>query len=256
MSAVHFPAGALIFREGDKSNEAYFIVSGSVEISIATEQGPHVLALLGPGEIFGEMGMISDRPRSATAHAKTATMVEVVDESVFEAQILQRQDRLHAYLSTLFERIRHADTQLQMRGEGKPPARGPATPGLRHKLTLQSCYEAGTWRGAPIDMEITKFPFRIGRAFFDGQVAIFARNDLSLVDHAPFHLSRNHCEIDRAGEGFVLRDRGSRLGTWVNGQQVAIDAQCYHAALREGDNTLVFGAAESPHRFLLRIERE
>ena len=256
MSAAHYPAGALIFSEGDKSHEAFFIVSGTVEISIATQQGPHVLAVLGPGEIFGEMGMISDRPRSATAHAQTATMLEVVDESVFEAQILQRPDRLHAYLATLFERIRLADTQLQLRGLEKAEVKKPATPGVTQRVTLESCYESGTWRGAPIRVEITKFPFRIGRAFFDGAVAIFARNDLSLVDHAPFHLSRNHCEIDRSGEGFVLRDRGSRLGTWVNGRQVAIDAQCYEAPLKEGENTLVFGAAESPHRFLLRIERE
>ncbi len=255
MSAEHFPAGAVIFREGDKSNEAYFLVSGDVEISIETEHGPHVLANLGPGEIFGEMGMINDRPRSATARATTSTMVEIVDESVFEAQILQRPDRLHSYLATLFERLRQTDLQLRMAVPEPPPPPKPATPDVNYKVTLRSCYDQTGWKGAPIELEITKFPFRIGRAYFDTAVAVFARNDLSIEDQTPFHISRNHCEIDKITDRFVLRDRGSRLGTWVNSKHVAIDANCFHTDLNDGDNDVILGSEDSAHKFILTIER-
>jgi hypothetical protein len=256
MSAAHFPADAIIFREGDKSNEAYYVVSGNVEISIDTEHGPHTLANLGPGEIFGEMGMINDRPRSATAKATESTMVEIVDESVFESQILQRPDRLHTYLATLFERLRKTDLQLRMVETAAPtPAPKPATPDVHYRVTLRSCYDQTGWKGAPIELEIPKFPLRIGRAYFDTAVAVFARNDLSIEDQTPFHISRNHCEIDKVGDHFVLRDRGSRLGTWVNGTHVAIDANCFHVDLKEGDNDIILGSEDSPHKFILTIER-
>ncbi len=255
MSAEHFPANAVIFREGDKSNEAYYVVSGNVEISIDTDHGPHVLANLGPGEIFGEMGMINDRPRSATAIATESTMVEVIDEAVFEAQIIQRPDRLNSYLATLFERLRQTDLQLRMADHKPAPPPKPASPAVAYKVALQSCYDQTGWKGAPIELEITSFPFRVGRAYFDTAVALFARNDLSIEDQTPFHLSRNHCEIDKVGDGFVLRDRGSRLGTWVNGVHVAIDANCFHVPLNEGDNDIIFGSEESPHKFILTIER-
>ena len=112
MATEHFQRGQVIFREGDKSQEAYFIVSGLVEISINTSHGIQSLARLGPEEIFGEMGMIMDRPRSATATALENSTVETIAESEFEQQIIQRPDRLHAYLATLFERIRKTDLLL------------------------------------------------------------------------------------------------------------------------------------------------
>ena len=64
-----FESGELIFREGDDSNEAYWILSGKVEISIGTPQGRSILTTLDRGEIFGEMGLVDDRPRAATARA-------------------------------------------------------------------------------------------------------------------------------------------------------------------------------------------
>ena len=93
MATEHFQRGQVIFREGDKSQEAYFIVSGLVEITLNTSHGVQSLAKIGPGEIFGEMGMIMDRPRTATATALENTTVETVAEAEFEQQIIQRPDR-------------------------------------------------------------------------------------------------------------------------------------------------------------------
>ena len=112
MATEHFQRGQIIFREGDKSQEAYFVVSGLIEISINTSHGTQSLAKMGPGEIFGEMGMIMDRPRSATATALENTTVETIADNEFDQQIIQRPDRLHVYLATLFERIRKTDLLL------------------------------------------------------------------------------------------------------------------------------------------------
>lgn len=61
----------LIFREGDKGNLAYMIQSGSVKIVKNIKGKQSVLATLGPGEIFGEMAIISRSPRVAGAEAGT-----------------------------------------------------------------------------------------------------------------------------------------------------------------------------------------
>lgn len=276
MNTKHFQEGEVIFQEGEISHEAFYIVSGMVEISIQNTEGPLVLGRLGTGEIFGEMGMITDRPRSATATALEPTTVESINEAEFEADVLGRPDRLHAYLATLFDRIRTTDLLLQMewqkhaaREAGLTPAAarrervamlGAPSAGrtgaaaqapLTHRLRLKSA-EGG--RHA-VNVEITSLPFRIGRAFADSRVALFARNDLAIPDQQPFHVSRNHCEIDLGEQGFIVRDRGSTLGCIVNNSAIGSHAEGFSAALHEGDNYLLLGSDDSPFRYVLTVEK-
>lgn len=265
MTTRHIKADEVIFHEGDRSQEAFFIVSGTVEISIRTADGPRVLGRLGPGEIFGEMGLINDRPRTATARAVEPTIVEAIDENVFEEQILSRPDRLHAYLATLFDRLRTTDMLLQrelQRSRGgagatmdtvilqRPTFARPA----QTKVRLASCYEGTGWHGAPVRVEVTKFPFRIGRANAGASAALFARSDLAIADRIPHQISRHHCEIDIDGSGHVLRDRGSSLGTIVNGTTLGMNADSMEAQLHPGENHIVLGRGDSPHRFVVVIE--
>ncbi len=258
MATEHFQRGQVIFREGDKSQEAYFIVSGLVEITINTSHGVQSLAKIGPGEIFGEMGMIMDRPRSATATSLENTTVETIGEGDFEQQIIQRRDRLHIYLSTLFERIRKTDllltstTNVTVPLTAKPPP--PATKDPVFRVKLHSCYDETQSTREPISKTITKLPFRVGRAYFDTAVSALARNDLSIEESPPYQLSRNHCEIDFEGGQFILRDRGSKLGSLVDGVQVSVDAGCISCPLKVGENKIIFGNGDSPHRYSITIE--
>ena len=260
MATEHFQQGQIIFREGDKSQEAYFILSGLVEITIQTAHGMQSLAKLGAGEIFGEMGMIMDRPRSATATALESTAVETIGENDFEREIIQRPDRLHVYLATLFERIRKTDLLLTTSTNATVPlgaAPQPAAPPAKEpvfRVKLRSHYDAASYAHEPVGKTITKLPFRIGRSYFDTAVSALARNDLSIEEAHPYQLSRNHCEIDFEGGRFILRDRGSKLGSWVNGVQVSVDAGRISAPLNVGENTIILGNADSPHRFTLAIE--
>lgn len=257
MPSDHFQSGQTIFKEGDKCTQAYYLVSGLVEISIGTPHGRQILAKLGPGEVFGEMGMIMDRPRSATATALETTLVEMIGEQEFESYFLQNPERLHAYLGTLFERIRKTDLLLQVAAQNNPPPAPKAPAGPRepaYRVRLHSCYDRTGLSHKAIDVTLTKLPFRIGRAYFDTAVASLARNDLSIKDHAPYQISRNHCEIDFEHGHFILRDRGSKLGTFVNGQSVSVDSGIITATLKNGDNELIFGTHGSPHQFVLNIE--
>lgn len=258
MATEHFTRGQVIFREGDKSQEAYFIVNGLVEITINTSHGVQSLAKIGPGEIFGEMGMIMDRPRSATATAVENTTVETIGEADFEAQIIQRPDRLHIYLATLFERIRKTDLLLTTSTNATVPLASKPKPQTAKepvfRVKLRSHYDDTGLDHEPVEKTITKLPFRIGRAYFDTAVSALARNDLSIEEAHPYQLSRNHCEIDFEHGHFILRDRGSKLGSWVNGTHVSVDAGLISSPLKVGENKLILGNGDSPHRYSITIE--
>lgn len=72
-------AGETIFQEYDMGSEMYVILEGEVELSI----GSKVVETLGPGEPFGEMALIDQSPRTATATAKTACKLAVIPEKRF-----------------------------------------------------------------------------------------------------------------------------------------------------------------------------
>ncbi len=107
-SQVDFAPGEVIFKKGDKGEFIYTIISGNVEIiEEAPEEGEKVIAVLGQGDYFGEMALISDSPRSAMARAVNSV----------EAMTISRDDfkNLHTYLPALKENI---DKVMQTRMSG------------------------------------------------------------------------------------------------------------------------------------------
>src|SRR5436309_5370161 len=71
-----YQAGRNIFQEGDPGDGLYVIVEGKVQITFLVGQDQRrVLSRLGPGDFFGEMAVLDNHPRSATAMAETDTRV-------------------------------------------------------------------------------------------------------------------------------------------------------------------------------------
>ncbi|MEM8689983.1 MAG: cyclic nucleotide-binding domain-containing protein, partial [Pseudomonadota bacterium] len=74
MQHIMFETGQTIFSQGEPSKLTYRIIAGSVDIVVETQDGAEKrIASLGPDDIFGEMGIIDDSPRSATAIAREQT---------------------------------------------------------------------------------------------------------------------------------------------------------------------------------------
>ncbi len=107
-----FAAGEEIFRIGDRGRNAYFIESGSVEVSILRDGEPFVIAELGVGEIFGEMSMIDDAPRSATVTAKEDTEVIEIQHSHFIQPLKSKDPMMDLLLRVVLARFRDAQRQL------------------------------------------------------------------------------------------------------------------------------------------------
>ena len=82
----HFEADEVVFREGDRGDWLYVVLDGEVEISRRVPGGGEALITrLGRGECFGEIALVSDRPRSATARSVTPVNLLAVDRDAFQA---------------------------------------------------------------------------------------------------------------------------------------------------------------------------
>ena len=82
-----YPKGTSIVLEGSTSQEVYLIKMGRVEIVKNTKAGKKVLAELGPNEIFGEMALVENRPRSASVVAMLDTECFVINPNIFEQKL-------------------------------------------------------------------------------------------------------------------------------------------------------------------------
>ena len=82
-SSHRYEAGEVIIRENEVGETAYVIAQGKVEVSKQLDGQKVHLAYLGAGEIFGEMSMIDEKPRSATVTAVTETLVSEIRRDDF-----------------------------------------------------------------------------------------------------------------------------------------------------------------------------
>ncbi|MGD1147407.1 MAG: cyclic nucleotide-binding domain-containing protein [Thermoanaerobaculaceae bacterium] len=98
-----FKPNALIFSEGEHGDKLYIVVDGQVRISRRLQgMGEEALTILGRGDVFGEMALIDDQPRSADARAHTAgCTVFTVDSHRLEEVLEMDPDAAHQFLGLL-----------------------------------------------------------------------------------------------------------------------------------------------------------
>lgn len=85
---INCQAGERLFLEGDSGDRAYLVVSGRMEISKKVGGGETtVLAVVGKGEIIGEMALLDNTPRMATARAVEPTVLAIVTRQQFQAKV-------------------------------------------------------------------------------------------------------------------------------------------------------------------------
>lgn len=124
-----YEAGDVVFREGDPGKGLFIVLAGAVAITRSGPQGERELVRLGPGEVFGELALIDDLPRSATARVVERARLLILYRSHFDAlldgdraaaRILTRNllRRLAAYV-----RRAHGSPEAEVRweGAGSPP---------------------------------------------------------------------------------------------------------------------------------------
>lgn len=108
-----FKRGAVLFREGEPGKEMYVLQSGRVAISKKARDVEKVLAVLGPGEFFGEMAIISNKPRNASATVEEDARLLVIDPRTFEMMIRGNAEIAVRMIKKLADRLSDADAQIE-----------------------------------------------------------------------------------------------------------------------------------------------
>jgi CRP-like cAMP-binding protein len=108
-----YAAGDALVRQSQPGAGLFVVVSGGVRVSQHGEGGDErELSRLGPGEVFGEMTLLDDLPRSATVTAAEPTRVLILPVQDFRAALREEPDITVRLLAVLSRRLRHADAQL------------------------------------------------------------------------------------------------------------------------------------------------
>lgn len=121
--AREYPAGAVVFREGDDGEFMYVIRTGRVRITKRLRGRDTTLGVLNPGDFFGEMAILGNRPRSATATVEEAANLIVIGAAAFEAMLRANTEIALRMISKLSERLATADRRLQTLLLGDPDSR-------------------------------------------------------------------------------------------------------------------------------------
>jgi CRP-like cAMP-binding protein len=143
-----FEAGDVIFREGEEGREMFILLEGQVDLRVKVDKGEAVIkTVFTPNDFFGEMALIDERPRSATARAEKRTKVLVVDGPSFEALILQNGKFALKIIKVLSARLRSSNERVSDLIETMPRerlARGLADYAFRFGETIHDgSYKVG-----------------------------------------------------------------------------------------------------------------
>lgn len=114
MRPRQFQRNEVIFHRDDVAGHVYLIASGTVKISVQEEGGQEVVvALARGGDVFGELALFDDGPRSATVTALTETMTLTLANRDFTSVLEQSPGAMKELLALLARRIRHSTGHIE-----------------------------------------------------------------------------------------------------------------------------------------------
>lgn len=109
-----FPKGRTIVAEGEPSQSLYVLLSGRAKVQRSDTEGKEViLAVLGPGECFGEMSLIDDAPRSASVITIESCDFMSINKESFKSILVTSPEISMRIMKGLVKRLREADKKIE-----------------------------------------------------------------------------------------------------------------------------------------------
>jgi len=259
MTRTHFAEGQVLFREGDSPDSVFRLLSGSVDILRELDGDPILLGTVGAGQFIGEMGVVENRPRSATARAASEVEVEILTPTEFFDQITRSPQAARELIQRLSQRLREADDRIvndeRRGGQAHNTHKDAESAGVVSVNNNAYLSAKSPWlrRQLHNPLGLGDLPFVVGRGSVAREGLPSLQPDLKLNDTVPFRLSRNHFMIERRDGSYYVRDLRSTLGTIVNGQSIGEHFRGDDAPLRAGENEVIAGGVDSPFVFSVFI---
>ena len=111
LERITFKAGDAIFREGERGYRAFIIQEGDIDILRNVNYKETIIATVGKGGIIGEMALIDESPRMATARAASAGVVIVVTTEMFNSKMKSTDPFIRGLLNILVDHIRRLSAE-------------------------------------------------------------------------------------------------------------------------------------------------
>ncbi len=241
MELKTFRKGDVIIEKGSYGTCAYVIQAGRVEVSDLVNNRKTVREILEEEQLFGERGLVEDKPRSTTVMAIEDVQLVVLNRDSFNDLFVENPKVFLPIIKAFFERSRTVNRMLMSKEVPDIVETDKCEyPHDTELIVLSGLNESSSEALGGGEMNISKFPFKVGRKH--------GSNDLCLQDFPPFYVSRNHFLIDTVEGRYVVIDRESRLGTIVNGRKINLQS-----VLNRKENKIIAGPHRSPFVFKLVI---
>ncbi|MBZ5587398.1 MAG: cyclic nucleotide-binding domain-containing protein [Acidobacteriia bacterium] len=243
-----FKAGEYIFRETERGTEMFIIQQGKVEILKMVHGEERRVALLEEGDFFGEMAILEDLPRSASARAVADCALLCIDNATFDQMVRHHPEIPVRMLRKLSSRLREASPHTEV--DAAPASLGRAAarpakpvPSERPTSTPRKPIPEAPKPAAPAAKAAPRVPatplrprfvheptgtdFLFGEATeifvgrFDATTGFQPEIDLREVD-TDRSTSRRHARVVRRDNRYFLREEiGTANGTFVAGERIA-----------------------------------
>ena len=243
LEEISFSAGATIVSQGDQGDAFYLIQSGAVQVVVASGAGnSEVVALLGPGDWFGEMALLSGEARSATIQSVKETKLWRLRREEWDELIEKHPTWLRQFCATLSKRLSHVDRQYSTGREAFNSlaeefytARSPEEQAFFRQASLLSAIDKDTLgqlfsteAPAMLLTELADRQFPLIRRRENGAYELhsffrdFLRDKLQAIDGIEA-IERLHAEFARRYEA---------LGDWQQAIHHAVQIQDWPTAIR------------------------
>ena len=217
--ALEVESGDFVFQEGDLGTEMFIIQEGEVEIFQRVGNQERQLAILEKGDFFGEMSILEELPRNASARASTPSRLIVIDGATFDSMLRSNPEIGVRIMRKLSRRVRTTDELLHKILDSEEERLELATNLRPQVIEVEpgpGCLghaESGTVFPLPANGSVT-----IGRQ--DPVTGISPDIDLTSVDPERSS-SRRHAKIYREGQMYLLvEDIGATNGSFLNGKRI------------------------------------
>lgn len=249
MEKKQYKDGDIIIRQGEAGDFVYQIESGEAEVYLRHGDREIVVGSVNAGELLGEMGVMGDRgSRSASARAKGEVLATRLDRDEFLHRVSRDVDMAYRVIGRLSERLRSVNSRLAESVATAEPGGDQTT------LTLYPGDPAVRLCVPESGLAVSRLPFVVGR-LIDTQDPAANLPDLAIPDAKPYRLSRRHFALLKTGDGYVVHDLESTLGTEVNGESLGKHFGRDFKPLEPGDNVIVAGGRGSQFVFKAAVRR-